>query len=137
MLKRKGIILVFILGFYVMLIGCQNEQIAVDKVRDLEFTVVEEIDIPKELKDIIEEKKKEPFKLSYANAEYLYIVTGYGEQATGGYSIAVEDLYETDNTIAIDTTLLGPSKEEKVENALTYPYVVVKLEFIDKNVVFE
>ena len=39
--------------------------------------------------------------------------------------------------IYIHTNLIGPSKEEKIVEAKTFPYVAVKMQFIDKNVVFE
>ena len=62
---------------------------------------------------------------------------GYGTRPTSGYSIKVKALYETENAVYIQTELLGPSKEEKITEKQTYPYVVVKMEWIDKNIVFE
>jgi hypothetical protein len=119
------------------LIGCKAENTDIKKLEDLEFTVVEDADIPGELKEIIDEKKEEPFKLSYSNKDYLYIVVGYGKQNSGGYSISVDELYLTSNAIYIDTNLIGPSQEDMVSQGVTYPYVVVKLEFRDERVVFE
>lgn len=117
--------------------GCKTVNTDTKKQKDLEFTVVEDADIPGELKEIIDEKKESPFKLSYSNKDYLYIVVGYGKQNSGGYSISVDQLYSTSNAIYIDTNLIGPSKDDLVSQGVTYPYVVVKLEFLDKNVVFE
>ena len=37
---------------------------------------------------------------------------GYGTQETGGYSIAVNALYETANAIYVDTNLIGPAPED-------------------------
>jgi hypothetical protein len=108
-----------------------------EKLRDLEFTTVEETDIPDELLKIIEEKKNSEFKITYTDNESLYICVGYGEQKTGGYSIAVNELYLTSNAIYVDTNLIGPSKDENISEALSYPYVVVKTEYMDKSVVFE
>ena len=108
-----------------------------EKVKDLDFTVVEEADLPDALKALIEEKKKEPMKLSYSNEEYMYIVVGYGEQRSGGYSISVDELYLTENAIYIKTTLIGPKEDEKVTQAATWPYVVVKIELREELVVFE
>lgn len=102
----------------------------------LDFTVVEEADLPAELSQIITEKKEAPFKLTYNFNGYLYIVQGYGAQNTGGYSISVDNVYEKENAIYFETTLLGPSKEEDVKAALSYPYVVVKVENKDMGVVF-
>jgi hypothetical protein len=126
-------IMITIIGFA----GCKQEDTEVKKIKDLEFTVVEDADLPGELKEIIDEKKEEPFKLSYSNKDNLYIVVGYGKQNSGGYSISVDELYLTSNAIYINTTLIGPSKEDMVSQGVTYPYVVVKLEFREERIVFE
>lgn len=118
------------------LTGCKSENTDIKKIKDLEFTVVEDADVPEQLMKIINEKKKEPFKLSYSDEDYLYIVVGYGEQPTGGYSISVNDLFLTSNAVYIDTNLIGPGENESVTNVITYPYIVVKTEFQDKNIVF-
>ncbi len=139
-IMKRAIRIVLLMGAITMcllLSGCKSDKVNKEKVKDLEFTVVEEADIPEELLKIIEEKKKEPFKLKFSNTAYLYIVVGYGEQPTGGYSIKVEDLYLTENAIYFNTSLLGPPKDEIVTQILTYPYIVVKVEFMDKSVVFE
>ncbi len=136
---RNKKILAFVSIFLVSIIlfaGCKSEKTDIKKIKDLEFTVVEDADIPEPFKKIIDEKKKQPFKMSYTDSDYLYIVVGYGEQPTGGYSISVDDLYLTSNAVYIFTNLIGPSEKDYVTNALTYPYVVVKTEFIDKVVVF-
>ena len=81
----------------------------------------EETDIPKEFLAVIEEKKETMFKLTYTDKEYLYIGAGYGVQETGGYSISVNDCYLTKNAIYFDTTLIGPSKGEKINQVKSYP----------------
>lgn len=137
-MKRFKIILI-LLGIFaisLMIAGCSSNETDVKKIRDLEFTVVEDADVPEQLMEVINEKKQQPFKISYSNDDYLYIVVGYGEQPTGGYSISVDDLFLTSNAVYIDTNLIGPSEKEYVTNTITYPYVVVKTEFIDKTVVF-
>lgn len=138
-MRRSRIILMFcmIITITTALVGCKKDDTEVKKLKDLEFTVVEDADLPGELKEIIDEKKEEPFRLTYANKDNLYIVVGYGKQNSGGYSIAVEELYLTNNAIYIDTNLIGPSKEDNVSQGITYPYVVVKLEYMDERVVFE
>ncbi len=60
-----------------------------------------------------------------------------GKQNSGGYSVAVEELFLTDNAIYIDTNLIGPSQDDLVTQGVTYPYIVVKLEYMDKKIVFE
>lgn len=135
--SRAVVLLLMIVIAAINLMGCKSENTDVKKIRDLDFTVVEDADLPGELKEIIDEKKEEPFKLSYSNKDNLYIVVGYGKQNSGGYSVAVDQLYLTSNAIYIDTNLIGPSQTDVVSQGVTYPYVVVKLEFLDENVVFE
>ena len=86
---------------------------------------------------IIEEKKKEPFQITYTDKEYLYICSGYGEQATGGYSIAVNELYLTDTAVYVNTCLLGPEGTDKSNTTPSYPYIVIKTEYLDQTVIFE
>ena len=117
--------------------GCTITEEGGMKLRDLDFTLVSEERLPEELKAMIEERKGEEFKFTYADKEFLYLCIGYGEQKTGGYSIAVNELYLTDNAIYVDTNLLGPSVKEKSNPAVSYPYIVIKTEFLDKTVVFE
>lgn len=117
--------------------GCSVEKDNEEKVRDLEFTVVGEMDVPEELQKIITEKKAQPFKLTYSDNENLYIVVGYGTQKTGGYSITVDDLYLGANSIVIDTELMGPEKGESAAPEASYPYIVIKTEFLENPVVFQ
>ena len=134
---RITVLLLMIVITAVSITGCKAEDTDIKKIKDLEFTVVEDADLPGELKEIIDEKKEEPFKLSYSNKDNLYVVVGYGKQNSGGYSIAVDQLYLTSNAVYIDTNLIGPSQDDLVSQGVTYPYVVVKLEFRDESVVFE
>ena len=120
-----------------LFIGCSTEKISTEKLRDIEFTVLPNKDIPEELEEMIDEKDGAPFKLTYADDGALYIAVGYGKQPTSGYSIKVMQAYETENAIYIHTNLIGPAKDEKILERATYPYIVIKTEFIDKNVVFE
>lgn len=138
-MKRRRVItlLLMIITAVITVAGCEEKGEEIKKIRDLDFTVVEDADLPGVLKEIIDEKKEDPFKISYSNKDYLYIVVGYGKQNSGGYSISVDKLYLTKNAIYIDTNLIGPSGEDMVSQGVTYPYVVVKLEFMDERVVFE
>lgn len=118
--------------------GCKEKKDTLAKIKDLEFTVIAEENIPEELLKAIEEKKADGFKVTYQDNGFVYICAGYGEQETGGYSITVNALYETDNAVYFDTTLIGPQPGENDGRKVSksYPYIVVKTEMIDKPVVF-
>lgn len=117
--------------------GCKSQKNAEEKIRDLEFTVVTQQEIPEELQKIIAQKEKEAFRFTYSSGTDLYIAAGYGEQKSSGYSISVPELYLTDHTIVIKTELMGPEQDEQTEWAVSYPYIVVKTEWIDCPVVFQ
>lgn len=135
-LLRKMRLLAICLVSIIFVSGCRAVVDDLKKESELEFTVVAEREIPETLRDVILEKKNNPFQISYTNSGELYIAVGYGKQETGGYSITVNGLYETMQSIVIDTTLLGPEKEE-VHNP-SYPYIVVKTESIpDKTIEFK
>ena len=121
----------------VSMVGCGSSETSEEKIRDLEFTVATPAEIPAELQKIIDQKKKEAFRLTYTSGQELYIASGYGEQKTGGYSISVPELYLTDNSITIKTELIGPGKEEQGAAEPSWPYIVVSTEFIDRPVVFK
>ena len=97
-----------ILGGIAAFTGCQSGNSEEKQGEDLEFTVTGEADIPAALKELIDKKREKPFKLTYADGLEMYIVIGEGPQKGGGYSVAVKELYETDNSIVIRTELTGP-----------------------------
>lgn len=120
-----------------LLTGCTMLSDEKIKLRDLEFTVLSEDKIPEQLKTIIEERKSEPFQITYTDNNNLFICIGYGEQKTGGYSIAVNELYLTDTNICVSTSLLGPDASEKSKKTASYPYIVIKTEYLEHTVLFE
>ena len=125
-------------GFVVrFLTACSVEKEDLQKVRDLEFTVVGETDLPDEVKTQIGRKKTALFKLTYTDDQNLYIAVGYGEQENGGYSISVRELYLTENAIVADTELLGPESAEQAGTEKSYPYIVVKTEYLEEPVIFQ
>jgi len=79
-MKDKGLRLVkyglCILGMimFSFLAGCaKEEKDLLEKIKDLEFTVLAEDNIPEELKTIIEEKRENTFKVTYQDNGFLYI----------------------------------------------------------------
>ncbi len=124
----------FVLLLGLCLTGCTKQEDTEEKVRDLDFTVVEERELPQTLREIIMQKKEDPFKLSYSDGGYMYLVVGYGEQPTGGYSIEVPSLYLTETMVVMDANLIGP-QGDAIEKK-SYPYIAIKTELIDLPVMF-
>ena len=134
---QKNRLLTGALIFFLMIIvsSCGIEKISRKKIKDIDFTVVAEIEMPLEVKQIVEKRKEQPFKVTYSDNQYTYIIIGYGRQNHQGYSIKVNNLYETKNGIYIKTEFQGPKEYSNSEN-VTYPYIVVKIQQTDKSVIF-
>lgn len=130
-------IFVAVLCAAVLLTACVSRIQKTEKLRDLPFEVLTKEDVPEEFAKIIEQKKDCPFRLTYTDGEFLYIAEGYGAQLKTGYSVSVTELYETAEAIYLHTNLLGPPRSEKTEEITTFPYVVIRLEALDKTVVFD
>ena len=134
--KRKYILMIILLGVLMLLRGCVRKECE-EKVKDLEFTVTKEEELPEALRQQIEEKKEGDFRFTYSDNEYLYVARGYGIQETGGYSISVEDCYLSDTAICVKTRLQGPKNGEEVTKAPSYPFIVLKLELREEEVLFQ
>lgn len=134
-MKKISCCIVLILA--IVLSGCKMIKVENVRVEDLDYTVVRQSDIPEALMTMIQEKKAEPFEVTYEHEGYLYVVRGYGKQTTGGYSITVSDLYLGKNAIYIEMDLVGPETEEQKAEGASYPYIVLKLEGRTEPVFFQ
>lgn len=123
------------LGMLCGLCGCSLMSTEEVKLRDLDFTILGEELVPAELAVMIEERKGEVFKMTYSDNVNLYICVGYGRQETGGYSITVDELYLTEEAVHVQTTLLGPDVSEKGKKTPSFPYIVIKTEYLDLPVI--
>lgn len=136
-LPRRFLTAFLLLTLVVVLGGCSLTRSSSDKVRDLEFTLVPEAEVPEELQKLIDSKKKNNMALSFLDEGALYLAIGYGVQKSTGYSIGVEELYLTENGIVVDTTLIGPAKGEDVTEVESFPYVVIRTERREEPVTFQ
>ena len=135
--KKSKFILMSIFKCELMLLSVCGRKVFEEKVKDLEFTVTKEEELPEALRQQIEEKKEGDFRFTYSDNEYLYVARGYGIQETGGYSISVEDCYLSDTAICVKTRLQGPKNGEEVTKAPSYPFIVLKLELREEEVLFQ
>jgi hypothetical protein len=56
-----------------------------------------------------------------------FVILNMGEKNTGGYSIGVESVVETNKNLIITVKESNPQPNSLVTQAFTYPYCVVKL----------
>lgn len=134
---RSLLLLLSALALILLLSGCSLGGSAIVKVRDLDFTVLDQDQVPKPLQEVIDENLATEMKLSYLNDGKLYIARGFGEQTTGGYSIAVEQCYLGEDGIHVKFQLIGPSKDTKLTEEPSYPYIVIQTENLDEEIIFE
>ncbi|MCD0465823.1 protease complex subunit PrcB family protein [Flavobacterium sp. ENC] len=56
-----------------------------------------------------------------------YVILNMGEKNTGGYSIGIEKVEETDKNIIITVKEVNPAPDSMNMQVITYPYTVVKI----------
>ena len=136
MMKKRRICSVAMLFLVVFLQGCSVVE-EEEKLRDLEYTVVSPDDIPEDLANEIQNVKDKEFQLSYDDGEYLYIAKGYGARNTSGYNVTVKEVYLTEHTLVFDSEISGPREGEDVADKKTMPFIVVKTETVDRQIIYE
>lgn len=129
--------LYILLAMLLILSGCSVRKDSEKKLQDVEFNAVSKEDIPEELMAQIKEQEKKTFRITYGDKGDLYVARGYGQKETSGYSVQVTACFETENTICVETNLLGPPKGENIVEEATCPYVVIKMKYTDKDIVFK
>ena len=121
MRKRLRFVSIAVFGFcflVAVLTGCQMVKSDSGKIKDLDYTVCDESKLPEELNKIIEEKRKEPFKLT-------------------DLQVVMTDLYLTENAIYVNTDLTSKERTTLDGQKVTYPYIAVKCELYDVQVNFQ
>ncbi|WP_339919504.1 protease complex subunit PrcB family protein [uncultured Flavobacterium sp.] len=56
-----------------------------------------------------------------------FVILNMGEKSTGGYSIAVESVQETEKNIIINVKESSPELDAMVTQGVTYPFCVLKI----------
>lgn len=117
--------------------GCAGKDTEKGKDCPVDFTIINNKDLPQEIRDAISEKEQEEFQMSCQWEDQLYLMKGYGIQSTGGYSIQVEYVTENAKEIHIKTRLIGPETREEQSPVVSSPYLVVKVENREKTIIFD
>ncbi len=135
---RKQLAFLGIITFLALsIVGCGILQTQTEEGTAVDYTVVKKADYPKEITEFIDKKRQEKFQVSFQCQGSLYLVKGYGIQSTGGHSIQVEYVRETEQEVHIKTKLIGPDTSEQKLDVMSCPIVVVKMESRDKKIIFD
>lgn len=127
--KTVGLILMI----FFCVTGCKVSTLPEKTIREVEYEVLEQGDIPEEFMEIIEKKKDEVFLSTYGDGTYLYIGQGYGRKEKDGYEIEVDSFVETENFLYFHTNLIGSYEAKDKE---TFPWIVVRTKWKDKSVIY-
>lgn len=120
-----------------LLAGCSMSSFTDSEGTELDFTVVTRAEMPDEVTAVLEEQLGSEFQTACQYGEYLYLICGYKQQDTTGYSVQVKKLCATDEAIYFQSELIGPEGDEVVAEGETIPWIVVKTEYLDLPVIFE
>lgn len=138
---RKTVTVIAAIVGIILILGMQGCKFRIipqeQEKREVEFVIVSEECLPKEVLQLIENRKKEVMKLTYVDEDNRYIIIGYGEQKTGGYSIYIKEFYSTDNALYVDTCLMGPKTKDKKKECPSYPVIVLQTSELGLPVVFK
>lgn len=133
--RRMAWVLGVCLAVAVFLTGCELIRIEEGERTPVEYAIVKQEELPDEAVEFIEQRKKKEFQMTYLVGDALYLLKGYGEQMTGGYSIQVEEVSESENGVFCKTRLIGPS-EGNQGGEPSYPCIVLKIKKTGKPVQF-
>lgn len=136
-MKKASVLLGVIWWSLLFLSGCNFIRIEEEPRKPLEYSIVKNEDLPAELAALIQEKKAKAFQLTYQSEKDLFLIKGYGQQMSGGYSISVEELGVTSQAVFFRTQLIGPQDKKTAVSPPSYPYIVVKMAYRKEPVIFE
>lgn len=133
---KKRILVPLLILLAVLTAGCARGSKQYEKIGEADYTVAEEPSLPKELMELIHEKWEKPFRMTFLTEDSLYVVQGFGEQPTGGYSVSAEEVYLAEEGICVSFLLTGPKADRQVLAARTYPFLVLRFPASEVDVIF-
>ncbi len=143
MIKRICLILPVVIAAGLLFAGCAEEagqEIEFETLsmgyysqvsQESSYVIKEEHEL-QQIWDSIEENS--PPVIDFESNMVLAVFQG--EQPTGGYEIEIERIVETADKLQVYIKEISPDPDDMVIQALTYPYHIVKMPLVDKNVEF-
>lgn len=102
----------------------------------IDFEIINQESLPSQLKDSLNQCKKQKGFKFYENQSdgYIYISIFAGEKPTGGYGIKVLSVEDNEGKTNILVKEIVPSPNAIVTQALTYPFVNIRAKSITPNI---
>ena len=121
-----------VLSFVAVFSGCSQPSGPdgiVPETKKLEYETVLVETLGDEIIEKIEFlKHKKGYMRITEDEAYAYLFIGSGEKPTGGYGINIKSVTQTSDKTLISVEETSPGKDDAVTEALTYPYVIGKIE---------
>lgn len=127
----------FLLIIFLSLTGCSITKIDNENKVPLAFEIVDYHFLDSNLRDIYDNNCNQSNRITYNDGNNTYLFVFYGKMPTNGYSIDVKEIYETPSNILVDTTLIGPKKEETIAENESFPAIVIKIKSLNKTIIFK
>jgi hypothetical protein len=128
---KKVILYITVLTLIAMFTGCAQppgSDGTEPETKEIKYETVSKDDLGSETVEKIESvKHKKGYMLLTEDEEYAYLFIGSGEKPTGGYDIKIKSVTQTGDKTLISVEEISPGKDDMVTEALTYPYIIVKI----------
>ena len=129
-----------LLLFFMLFIitGSSISKTSDEKIGDIKYEIIEDIDLPYDASLLFYEAMSENNRLTYSSNDTTYIMICYGIMPSSGYTINVDEFYETDSHLVLDTTLVGPKTREELSEENSYPALILKVSpRLEKSIIFK
>jgi len=136
---KKGILCFLVAALLLSLFGCQGQEQqerTYGSMTDLTYEIVSGSDVPHKVNEKIFKEKEKGFGFTYRDGDVMYVAFGFGKKTTGGFSIQMVAAKENEMEILIEAKLVSPGPEEVVSTLPSHPYMILKMENVEKDVQF-
>lgn len=142
-MNKKKPWLIGLLGMWLAILalacsGCTQiePERSYEGAEDRAYEIVSGSDVPYKVNEKIFKSKEKGFGFSYRDGNVMYVAFGFGTQSTGGFSIQVLAVKETDTAVLIEAQLIPPGAEEVITPQPSQPYLILKMDNVEKDVEF-
>lgn len=104
---------------------------------DIPFQILTRESAPKEITALLDYSTGTELAQSHTLGEKTYLIVTRGSCSTGGYSVSIKQVVETEDEVVVRVEYQDPAPDAEVTQAITYPYVMAMIGKTTKPVRFE